>query len=236
MKYNWKQMKCVSPSGSGPAASDPEDGLAGFDDAARRHPGSVHRAEPDGHHHPDGAHPEHGPASPGARSTRLNDSFSTRQHVCKTHNDPVAVCLPADADEQQHSDHRPRDDGRRRQAAHQAAAAGLRPHSPGRGAVPDDGRWRQRRLRSGHGHGGAGRRGEGGREEDDPQHHREAVPLLHQRQDRGAQGPRHGQRRQGSATWRSRKVAFFATRFPRCPHLFTLSFISSFCRCTSQEC
>lgn len=66
----------VFPSGPGPAASDPQDGLAGFDDAARRYPGAVYHAEPHGHHHADHAHPEHGPASPGEHSAKAGDSFS----------------------------------------------------------------------------------------------------------------------------------------------------------------
>lgn len=104
-------------------------------------------------------------------------------------NENFLISAP-DADEQQHPDHRPRHDGGRRQAAHQAAAAGLRPlperSQDQHGAGPGDG--------GGH---RPGRGGEGGREEDDPQHHREAVPLLHQRQDSGAPGPGDGQRRQG---------------------------------------
>lgn len=83
---------------------------------------------------------------PVSTQLELATRSRTRRRVFKTRSDPAASSPPADADEQQHFDHRARDDGRRGQAAHQAAAAGLHPHSPGRGAVPDDGgRWRCRR-------------------------------------------------------------------------------------------
>ncbi len=93
-----------------------------------------------------------------------------------------------DADEQQHSNHRSHGDGRRRQAANQTAL--LRHHlQRGRG-------------QGGHGAGrgryrGNGRSRKGGRETDDAQHHREALPIVHQRQDPGDARPRDGQRRQG---------------------------------------
>lgn len=93
-----------------------------------------------------------------------------------------------DADEQQHPDHRSHGDGGWRQAANQAAVDGLRPH------------WGRSQGGPGSGIGcchRTGRSRERGRATHDTQHHREALPLVHQRQDPGAARPRHGQRRQG---------------------------------------
>lgn len=117
-------------SGSGPAASNSEDRFTGSDNTqTRRYTGAVYCAEPHRHHNLNHAHPEHGPASPGIQLTRMISRFT--MFLLHNKTNPNTMCcycfVSLDADEQQHSDHRTCNDGRRRQAANQAAAARLHP-------------------------------------------------------------------------------------------------------------
>ena len=72
MEYKFS-LFCLR-SGSGPAASDPEDRLSGPDNTeGRRDTGSIHRAEPRRHHYPHHTSPDHITAGMvwGARAERL---------------------------------------------------------------------------------------------------------------------------------------------------------------------